>query len=109
MIEFGGWTDQVIERCFQPDTQWGPTSQLSIDVMLSYKAWLEEGQNENGDDETSEFLRAHVENIRQLFQAHKSDEFEIASSIDWSFVGRAFIGAVETLRCENLSENVKVD
>ena len=45
----------------------------------------------------------------QLFHAHKSDEFESASSIDWSFVGRAFIGAVETLRCENVSENVEVD
>ena len=93
MIEFGGWGEHVIQRCYQPDAEWGPASQLSIDLMMSYKAFIEEPINED----TEELIQITIARIKRLFEAYDYDEFEIASSVDWHFVGRLFIGAVDIL------------
>ena len=89
-ICFGGWTDAIIRRCadHSEDPIWDKHCQLAIDLILSFKAWID-------DDTEVEFenIMKHRESIIRLWQSHNESEDSILESIDWVFVGRLFMGA----------------
>ena len=89
-ICFGSWSDEIIRRCAEhtEDHIWDKHCQLAVDLILSFKAWVEDDTQVESD-----LIIKHRESIIRLWQAHNESEESILECVDWVFVGRLFMGA----------------